>query len=89
LSFIFKWTEGGADENLIYWEQYTIPGPITLRRGDHVLVRGENNRNMIAQIDTMWTGQECHKSRLCYVHFFTFYWISCLFAYKVSALPVP
>jgi hypothetical protein len=23
-----------------------------------VLVRGENNRNMIAQIDTMWTGQE-------------------------------
>jgi hypothetical protein len=24
-----------------------------------VLVRGENNRNMIAQIDTMWTGQGC------------------------------
>lgn len=52
-----RWSEG-PDASLIYWEQYTIPGPITLRRGDNVLVRGENNRNMIAQIDTMWTGQD-------------------------------
>jgi len=53
-----KWVKEGEPDGLIYWEQYTIPGPITLRRGDHVLVRGENNRNMIAQIDTMWTGQD-------------------------------
>jgi len=53
-----KWVKEGEDDGLVYWEQYTIPGPITLRRGDHVLVRGENNRNMIAQIDTMWTGQD-------------------------------
>jgi len=53
-----KWTKEGEDDGLVYWEQYTIPGPITLRRGDHVLVRGENNRNMVAQIDTMWTGQD-------------------------------
>ena len=52
------WVRDGAEDGLTYWEQYTIPGPITLRRGDHVLVRGENNRNMIAQIDTMWTGQD-------------------------------
>ena len=51
-------SEEGADDNLTYWEQYTIPGPITLRKGDHVLVRAENNKNMIAQIDTMWTGQD-------------------------------
>ena len=48
----------GSDESLTYWDQYTIQGPITLRRGDHVLVRAENNKNMIAQIDTMWTGQD-------------------------------
>ena len=53
-----KWIKEGEDDGLVYWEQYTIPGPITLRRGDHVLVRGENNRNMVAQIDTMWTGQD-------------------------------
>merc|ERR1719350_147377 len=53
-----KWVKEGENDGLVYWEQYTIPGPITLRRGDHVLVRGENNRNMIAQIDTMWTGQD-------------------------------
>jgi len=53
-----KWVKEGADDGLTYWEQYSIPGPIVLRRGDHVLVRGENNRNMIAQIDTMWTGQD-------------------------------
>ena len=53
-----KWVKEGGEDGLVYWEQYTIPGPITLRRGDHVLVRGENNRNMIAQIDTMWTGQD-------------------------------
>ena len=52
------WVKEGSEDGLTYWEQYTIPGPITLRRGDHVLVRGENNRNMIAQIDTMWTGQD-------------------------------
>jgi len=51
-------SEEGLDDNLTYWEQYTIPGPITLRKGDHVLVRAENNKNMIAQIDTMWTGQD-------------------------------
>ena len=51
------WVRDGAEDGLTYWEQFTIPGPITLRRGDHVLVRGENNRNMIAQIDTMWTGR--------------------------------
>jgi len=53
-----KWVKEGESDGLVYWEQYTIPGPITLRRGDHVLVRGENNRNMVAQIDTMWTGQD-------------------------------
>jgi len=53
-----KWVKEGEADGLQYWEQYTIPGPITLRRGDHVLVRGENNRNMVAQIDTMWTGQD-------------------------------
>ena len=53
-----KWVKEGSEDGLQYWEQYSIPGPITLRRGDHVLVRGENNRNMIAQIDTMWTGAD-------------------------------
>ena len=53
-----RWVKEGGEDGLTYWEQYSIPGPITLRRGDHVLVRGENNRNMIAQIDTMWTGQD-------------------------------
>ena len=38
--------------------QYTIPGPITLRRGDAVYVRAENGKNLIAQIDTMWTAPE-------------------------------
>ena len=50
--------EEGADDSLTYWEQFTIPGPISVRRGDHVLVRGEGNRNMVAQIDTMWTGAD-------------------------------
>ena len=54
-----KWNEG-VDGALTYWEQFTIPGPITVRRGDHVLVRGEGNRNMVAQIDTMWTGADGH-----------------------------
>lgn len=40
-----------------YYEQYTIPGPITLRRGDHVYVRSESGKNLIAQIDTMWTSE--------------------------------
>jgi len=52
-----KWSQA-PDEKGTYWEQYTIPGPITVRRGDHVLVRGEGNRNMVAQIDTMWTGAD-------------------------------
>ena len=38
-----------------YCFQYTIPGPITLRRGDAVYVRAENGKNLVAQIDTMWT----------------------------------
>jgi len=42
-------------EGSTYFEQYTIPGPITLRRGDCVYVRAENGKNLIAQIDTMWT----------------------------------
>ena len=41
----------------IYYEQYTIPGPITLRRGDHVYVRSENGKNLIAQIDSMWRAE--------------------------------
>ncbi len=45
-------------EGRTYYEQYTIPGPITLRRGDHVYVRSENGKNLIAQIDTMWTAEE-------------------------------
>jgi len=53
-----KWEKEGESEGFTYWEQYTIPGPITLKRGDHVYVRGENNRNMLAQIDTMWTAQD-------------------------------
>ena len=57
-NFIHPWRQGGTDETLTYWEQFTIPGPITVRRGDHVLVRGEGNRNMVAQIDTMWTGAD-------------------------------
>ena len=42
-------------EGCTYYEQYTIPGPITLRRGDAVYVRAENGKNLIAQIDAMWT----------------------------------
>lgn len=41
----------------VYYEQYTIPGPITLRRGDNVYVRSENGKNLIARIDTMWTSE--------------------------------
>ncbi|XP_040576787.2 protein polybromo-1 isoform X2 [Lepeophtheirus salmonis] len=43
------------DEGITYFEQYTIPGPITLKRGDNVYVRAENGKNLIVQIDTMWT----------------------------------
>ena len=39
----------------VYYEQYTIKGPITVKRGDTVYVRSENGKNLIAQIDTMWT----------------------------------
>ena len=42
-------------EGSVYYEQYTIPGPITLRRGDAVYVRAENGKNLVAQIDTMWS----------------------------------
>ena len=42
-------------EGSVYFEQYTIPGPITLRRGDSVYVRAENGKNLVAQIDIMWT----------------------------------
>lgn len=45
-------------EGHTYYEQYTIPGPITLRRGDMVYVRSENGKNLIAQIDTMWAAAE-------------------------------
>ena len=41
-----------------YFEQYTIPGPITLRRGDAVYVRAENGKNLIAQIDSMWVAAD-------------------------------
>ena len=34
---------------------YCFQGPITLRRGDAVYVRAENGKNLIAQIDSMWT----------------------------------
>jgi protein polybromo-1 len=47
-----------VNEERTYYEQYTIPGPITLRRGDMVYVRSENGKNLIAQIDTMWTSAE-------------------------------
>lgn len=47
-----------AQEGCTYYEQYTIPGPITLRRGDAVYVRAENGKNLIAQIDTMWTAAD-------------------------------
>ena len=60
-----KWVNESATDGFQYWEQYTIPGPITLRRGDHVLVRGEHNRNMVAQIDTMWTDP---KDGMAYFH---------------------
>jgi protein polybromo-1 len=48
----------GVQEGCIYYEQYSIPGPITLRRGDAVYVRAENGKNLIAQIDTMWTAPD-------------------------------
>merc|ERR1712241_498151 len=48
----------GAGESSQYFEQYTIPGPITLRRGDAVYVRGENGKNLIAQIDSMWVASD-------------------------------
>ena len=44
----------GNAEGCVYYEQYTIPGPITLRRGDAVYVRAENGKNLIALIDAMW-----------------------------------
>ena len=40
---------------LSFWILLNIPGPITLRRGDAVYVRAENGKNLIAQIDSMWT----------------------------------
>ena len=39
-----------AGEGSQYFEQYTIPGPITLCRGDAVYVRVENGKNLIAQV---------------------------------------
>ncbi|QQP54226.1 Uncharacterized protein FKW44_006993, partial [Caligus rogercresseyi] len=47
-----------SDGGLSYFEQYTIPGPITLKRGDSVYVRAENGKNLIVQIDSMWTNAE-------------------------------
>jgi len=47
-----------AGEGSQYFEQYTIPGPITLRRGDAVYVRAENGKNLIAQIDSMWVASD-------------------------------
>ena len=37
---------------------YHLKGPITLRRGDAVYVRAENGKNLIAQIDAMWTAAD-------------------------------
>ena len=37
---------------------YDLKGPITLRRGDAVYVRAENGKNLIAQIDAMWTAAD-------------------------------
>ncbi len=48
----------GHETGCSYYEQYTIPGPITLRRGDAVYVRAENGKNLIAQIDAMWTAPD-------------------------------
>ena len=47
-----------TQQGATFYEQYSIPGPITLKRGDAVYVRSENGRNLIAQIDVMWTGEE-------------------------------
>ena len=45
-----------AGEGSQYFEQYTIPGPITLRRGDAVYVRAENGKNLIAQVrNPIWS----------------------------------
>ena len=52
------WENEEPQPNCMYYEQYTIPGPITLKRGDFVYVRSENGKNLIAQIDTMWTAEE-------------------------------
>ena len=43
-------TVQGHEAGSVYYEQYTIPGPITLRRGDAVFVRAETGKNLIAQI---------------------------------------
>merc|ERR1719150_998241 len=48
----------GHSDGCVYYEQYSIPGPITLRRGDAVYVRAENGKNLIAQIDAMWTAPD-------------------------------
>jgi len=48
----------GAGEGSQYFEQYTIPGPITLRRGDAVYVRAEFGKNLIAQIDSIWVAPD-------------------------------
>ena len=45
-------------EGVTYYEQYTIPGPLTVKRGDCVYVRSENMKNLIAQVDTLWTNSE-------------------------------
>jgi len=51
-------TVQGHGDGCVYYEQYTIPGPITLRRGDAVFVRAETGKNLIAQIDAMWTAAD-------------------------------
>ena len=52
-------TVQGHEAGSVYYEQYTIPGPITLRRGDAVFVRAETGKNLIAQIGNS-------------IHFFTY-----------------
>ena len=59
-------TDVSPEDGLTYWDQITIPRSTMLttgdydlvRRGDYVLVRGENNRDIIAHIEKLWTGSK-------------------------------
>ena len=65
-----------GDAGNVYYEQYTIPGPITLRRGDAVFVRAETGKNLIAQIGN---GQFL-------ISFMTVLYTRWLFVYNFSCL---